>query len=268
MADIDKAKLEVSRLEDLVREGAVAKARLDRAKDSLADAEDDAILRRTLFGKMGIEDLTPEQSAIMVDAAQRRVERAQSKIEGLKKLVEDGVLARTELTPELEELDMRRRTLDLAESRARTFQQLVAMIKAEQEAEARAAEARAAADAAQSWKAFERYDGSGIFQMVQLRAIEKAFEKRFSKELPVSALGMTELHKSMGFDHRDRVDVAITPDSPEGQWLRKYLETSRIPYFAFRTFIPGSATGAHIHIGPPSLRLPKLAMLHGPAVSD
>jgi hypothetical protein len=28
----------------------------------------------------------------------------------------------------------------------------------------------------------------------------------------------------------------------------------RIPYFAFRGFLPGSATGPHIHIGPPSER--------------
>ena len=267
MADIDRAKIEVSRLEELVREGAVAKSRLEKAKDALADAEDDAVLRRTLFGKMSVEDLTNDQSIWMVEAAKRRVARTENRLEGLKKLVDDGVLARTELTPELEELDMRRRTLDLAESRERTFKQLLEMIQAEQEAEARAADARAAADAAQSWKPLEKYAGSGIFQLVQLRAIEKAFEKKFSKELPVSALGMTELHRSMGYDHRDRVDVALTPDSAEGLWLRKYLEDSHIPYFAFRTFIPGSATGAHIHIGPPSLRMPRLAMLQGSGAS-
>lgn len=259
MADMDRARLEVSRLEDLVREGAVSRARLERAKQALADSEDDTILRRTLFGKLTVQDLTPEQTEEMLAAAKRRVDRSRSKVDGMKALVETGVLARTELTPEIEELDLRRRTLDLAESRAKTFAHLLDMIKAEQEAEARASEARAQADAARECRPFERYDGTGIFQLVQLRAIEKAFEKRFAKDLPVSALGMTELHRTMGFDHRDRVDVALTPDSPEGVWLRKYLEQSRIPYFAFRAYIPGSATGAHIHIGPPSLRVPRFA---------
>jgi hypothetical protein len=63
----------------------------------------------------------------------------------------------------------------------------------------------------------------------------------------------------MGFDHTDRVDVALTPDSPEGQWLREYLEANHVPYFAFRSFVPGQATGAHIHIGPPSLRLTRVS---------
>jgi hypothetical protein len=30
------------------------------------------------------------------------------------------------------------------------------------------------------------------------------------------------------------------------------LESSAIPYYAFRSFVPGKATAAHIHIGPPS----------------
>jgi hypothetical protein len=53
------------------------------------------------------------------------------------------------------------------------------------------------------------------------------------------------------------VDVALLPDSPEGEWLRQYLEANEIPYYAFRNFVPGKATGAHIHMGPPSNRILK-----------
>jgi hypothetical protein len=53
------------------------------------------------------------------------------------------------------------------------------------------------------------------------------------------------------------VDVALNPDTQEGHWLRKYLESSAIPYYAFRSFVPGKAAAAHIHIGPPSNRLLK-----------
>jgi len=73
--------------------------------------------------------------------------------------------------------------------------------------------------------------------------------------LPVSADGETAVHQAMGFDHRNRVDVALFPDTAEGKWLRHYLEASSIPYYAFRSLVVGKATAAHIHIGPPSTRL-------------
>jgi hypothetical protein len=68
-------------------------------------------------------------------------------------------------------------------------------------------------------------------------------------------LGETAVHRALGFDHRNRVDVAVHPDQPEGVWLRQYLELHYIPYFAFRRAVPGKATGAHIHIGPMSTPL-------------
>ena len=98
----------------------------------------------------------------------------------------------------------------------------------------------------------ERYDGNGSFTPLHLRAIEIGYAKRFRKIMPISAKGDTEMHRTMGYDHRGRVDVAVLPDSEEGAWLRRQLEMMRIPYIAFRTFVPGQATGAHVHIGPPS----------------
>src|SRR5438445_93183 len=80
--------------------------------------------------------------------------------------------------------------------------------------------------------------------------VELDFEKQFGKPLPVSAMGETAVHRSLGFDHRGRVDVAIHPDQPEGRWLLEYLVEKHIPYFAFRQAVPGKATGAHIHLGP------------------
>ncbi len=260
MADLDKARMDISRLEELVREGAVAKTRLDQAKASLADAEDEAVLKRTLFGHLSVQDLTDGQTSEMVAAARRRLERIQPKLETIEKLVADGVMARTELAPVLDELDIRRRTLELAESRARTFKELLDMVESEQEAAARAADDRAATP---QWRAAEKFEGSGIFRIAMLRGIEDAYKRKFERELPISAMGMTELHRSLGFDHRDRVDVALAPDTSEGLWLRRFLELNRIPYFAFRSFVRGQATSPHIHIGPPSLRLPRFSSVAG-----
>ena len=101
----------------------------------------------------------------------------------------------------------------------------------------------------------DRYDGDGTFSMVAFSKVDMEFAKHFGKSLPVSAMGETAVHRSLGFDHRGRVDVAVHPDQPEGHWLLGFLVQNHIPYFAFRHAVPGKATGAHIHIGPMSTRI-------------
>jgi predicted nicotinamide N-methyase len=59
----------------------------------------------------------------------------------------------------------------------------------------------------------------------------------------------------MRFDHRNAVDVALHPESVEGQSVLNFLRQAGIPFIAFRAAVPGAATGAHIHIGKPSPRL-------------
>ena len=97
--------------------------------------------------------------------------------------------------------------------------------------------------------------GANLLEAKDIKDITLAFEKEFDKPLPISAKGSTAVHRAMGFDHTGRIDVAVTPDSAEGVWLRKYLESKDIPYYAFRSAIPGKATGSHIHIGPGSTRI-------------
>ena len=101
----------------------------------------------------------------------------------------------------------------------------------------------------------ERFDGDGKFTTADYLRVQSAFEQQFHEPLPVSAEGETAVHRAMGFDHRNRVDVALFPDTTEGKWLRRFLEARHIPYYAFRSMVPGKATAAHIHIGPPSTRL-------------
>ena len=69
-----------------------------------------------------------------------------------------------------------------------------------------------------------------------------------------SAFGQTPLHDRMGFDHRNALDVALHPDSPEGRALMTYLRTSGIPFIAAWGTVPGQTSGAHIHVGQPSPR--------------
>ena len=104
-------------------------------------------------------------------------------------------------------------------------------------------------------KAMLRYNGNGSFSLADLPAISSQFERRFHRPLPISALGQTLLHQSLGLDHRNRVDVAVVPSSPEGIWLRALLEKLHVPYLAFNSAVAGAATAPHLHIGPESTRL-------------
>jgi hypothetical protein len=247
---VERAQTEADRARALVEAGALPRVRLAEVERDLADARDDDVLRRMLYGMTSVEELTEGQIGEMLDASRRRVARQREKVEQARKLVEAGVSPRTSLSPFLEELDRRRRTEDLAESRARLFRELAEMVKREQ-----VLEAALEAEPDVATKIAERYEGSGVFRLVQLKGLMAAFEKEFHRPLPISARGMTALHARLGFDHRERADVALQPDQPEGVWLRRRLEALKIPYIAFRGFDPGASTAPHIHIGPPSGRL-------------
>jgi len=144
--------------------------------------------------------------------------------------------------------------LNLAQNRVNLLDELRQMAEQEQ-ALARSAQM----DAPLLKNVMIRYDGSGIFDLSELPMISNGFEKQFHRALPISAIGETRVHEAMGLDHRNRVDVALNPDQPEGIWLRHFLEQLRVPYLAFRSAVVGAATAPHIHIGTGSTRL-KLAL--------
>jgi hypothetical protein len=105
-----------------------------------------------------------------------------------------------------------------------------------------------------------RYQGLGPWSLrLDAPKLQRLFVARFGRPLPISAFGQTPMHDRMGFDHHNALDVAVHPDSPEGQALQDYLRAEGIPFIAFRGAVPGSASGAHIHVGQPS---PRIAVRH------
>jgi hypothetical protein len=244
--DVLRARLALDRLRVLVAAGAVPRIQLEKAEDALGDAQDMAVLRRT----MASPDLTVEQADAMVAAAQHRLDRRQKQLDRMRGLLDTGLVAKNDLQAYADQAAFARTERDLAESRARLCHDLGEMARVEQNLHSHREPGRRDG----SFTAFH-YDGHGTFTPRQYAQVAAAFEHRFAKPLPVSAMGETAVHRALGFDHRGRVDVAVNPDQPEGLWLREYLETHYIPYFAFRAAVPGKATGAHIHIGPESTRL-------------
>lgn len=250
-AEMDRAKAEIRRLEALVEAGAVAPAKLIEAKQNLADAEDAAALDRTLYAHIELQDFTEIQVADMVAAAERRVRRQSERIEKQQRLVAAGVLAPADSESFKLELESRKTVLALAHSRTRLLQELTEMARSEE-----AIVLTPSTVLGRGGPLIEHFAGSGRFNDGDLKRIVLEFEKEFAKPLPISAKGETAVHKAMGFDHRGRVDIGVSPDSDEGRWMRKFLAENKIPYIAFRRSIAGQATAAHIHIGPPS---PKIA---------
>lgn len=100
-----------------------------------------------------------------------------------------------------------------------------------------------------------RFNGPFKWSIAEAPRVERFFSQTFGRRLPVTALGQSATHNRFGFDHRDSMDVGLHPDSNEGRALVDYLRKSGIPFLAFRSAVPGAATGPHIHIGRPSARL-------------
>src|ERR1035438_7957670 len=239
--EVLRAKAGIERLRSLVDAGVLPRVQLVQAETAIADAQDEALLRRTVYGN----ELSEDQADEMLAAAARRLDRRRQALDAGRNLADGGVASLASLTPLQEELDAARKEQDLAQSRAQFTRELAHMARAEELVESQLNhDPQAAGDLA------GRYDGDGIFTMGTFARVELAFQNRFGKPLPVSAMGETALHRSLGFDHRGRVDIALHPDQPEGHWLLTYLVGKHIPYFAFRQAVPGKATGAHIHIGP------------------
>jgi len=246
---VQKARLELEKVKELAAIGVVSKVRLVQSEEKLEDARDEDTLSRLLYGRVGVEDLSEEQTKELVAAAERRVARVAMQYQSQKGLVEQGVVPKGQVE-ELERLLADRRLgLQLAEGRAKIFEDFLNMAKAEEMSFAETD------PDVEERPIVETFTGSGVFKDAHLKYVEAGFEKQFGRVLPVSARGQSALHTTLGFDHAGRVDVGLNPDDPEGVWLRNQLQTLRVPYIVLRAMIPGKSTAPHIHIGLPSLRL-------------
>jgi hypothetical protein len=244
-----RAHKDLDRIQVLVSQGALPAMRVRKAQEDVQNAEDLSILQANLFGK----DLTVEQADQMLFVAQRLAMRRQRSMIEMQQLVQSGVISRAEAEATVGDSDRAQAELHLAQTRVNLIMQMGESLRIQKSI----ATFENEAESHPEWagKVYTKYDGGGVFTPDDFKKVSMAFVTKFARPLPVSADGETATHRSLGFDHRGRVDVAVSPDQPEGIWLMKYLQNNRIPFFAFRTAVPGMATGAHIHMGPGSTRL-------------
>jgi hypothetical protein len=244
-----RARQVLEQVTRLVAAGALPAIRLRKAQEDVQDALDQSILKKSLYST----DMLPEQAEQMILVAQRMVFRRQRALIDMQELVSAGVISRSEAEASGVNLERAQQELEWAQTRANLVQQIAENVRLEKAI----ASMETQAESHPEWvgNVYTKYEGSGIFTPADLKTLEADYLRHFAKPLPISADGETAVHRSLGFDHRGRVDVAVMPDQPEGLWLRHYLESKRIPYFAFRAAVPHQATGAHIHVGPGSTRL-------------
>ena len=166
---------------------------------------------------------------------------------------EHGDAVSTGLEPLRREMEAARRVCDTAERLGRPNRDMEAIAQADWEMEKRLAYFPSGTTGLA-----EHYEGGSAFGEADLEAMGQAFSKIWGTPMPVSTRGESAVHRSMGFDHTGRFDVALSPSQPQGVWARHYLTAKHVTFFAFRSAVPGKATGAHIHIGPASTRrIPK-----------
>ncbi len=235
-ADPVRARVELERVERLVKVGALPRRALHQARDELERALHEQTLRQTHGANLS-EAGIPE----LLRAVAKLRELARDNLNRTRVLVEAGAMPADRLKPAVEAAEAAERQYEMTYERVKLVRELASMVRAEQ----RLKELQEAELAFYS-------EGETAFWDQDLLTVLAAFHEEFGKDFPISADGDTEVHRSMGFDHSGRIDVALHPEDLEGLFLIDLLETWGLPYIAFHTGVPGQATGAHIHIGPPS----------------
>jgi len=235
---------------------AEAKESDTKASDSKSDSKDEAKpetdaakSRASLIAATNAYRESLDRLQVLYQAEQQR---AATMVAKKRALLAQGLIARRELETSQTALSAIKAKLDENEKKIGETEQLLA------EASVTETPAKTAAQKAGTLYTglrMIRYTGTNNWALSDVSKVEGFFLATFRKPLPISAFGQTATHDKLGFDHRGSVDVAVHPDTAEGLVLLAYLRNQGIPYIAFRSAVPGSATGAHIHIGRPSHRI-------------
>jgi len=183
------------------------------------------------------------------------VKKAEEKLDLSKKLLAEGLIAKSQVeenerawTADKEKVAQIRRQMTNADEQ-------IAGVLVEADAEQQLAKnLRLSRQTLVRTAAFTRFNGGSGWNLSEAGKIEKFFSDTFNKPLPIAVFGQGAIHDRWRLDHHNAMDVQLHPDGVEGRALLEFLQKNGIPYSAFRSAIPGTATGPHIHIGRPSHR--------------
>jgi hypothetical protein len=223
-----------------------AQAQHSNAKNQLAETRSELIAATETY---------KESAQEVIKFQEQEVANATAKVEQIRQLVADGLIARNELAAVEQEVATAQAKLDATKKQIAESDNLIAQIRDAETAEKAAAKAQAAQSRKLVQPVSMRYSGMSGWALANISNVQTFFTNTFGRKLPISTLGQSATHNAMRWDHRNSADVGIRPDSAEGRALIGFLRSNGIPFLAFRGAIPGVSTGPHIHIGYPSSRL-------------
>jgi hypothetical protein len=183
------------------------------------------------------------------------VTKAEAKLDLSKKLLAEGLIPKTQVEEnERAVADAKNKVSEARRQMASADEQIAGVLVETAADEQIAKDLRLAGQRLVRTSSFTRFTGSSGWNLSDAWKIQRFFSDTFHKELPIAVFGQGAIHERWRLDHRNAMDIQLHPDGPEGQALLNFLQKNGIPYSAFRSAIPGTATGPHIHIGRPSHR--------------
>jgi hypothetical protein len=183
------------------------------------------------------------------------VKQAEEKLATAKKLFSEGLLSKAQVDENQRLLNVEQQKVAETKKDMSNADSQIANVLLEEEADATLAKnLRLAKNRLVRTTSFVRFNGSAGFGLNDAWKIQRFFSDTFHKELPIAVFGQGAIHDRWRLDHHNAMDISLHPDGSEGQALLNFLQKNGIPFSAFRSAIPGTATGPHIHIGRPSHR--------------
>ena len=183
------------------------------------------------------------------------VKKAEAKLEQSKKLLAEGLIPKSQLEENEHALAVAKQKVAETNRAMQAADDQIAGVLVEAAANDEIAKnLRLAKQSLVRTTAFTRYTGAGSWNLSEAWKVQRFFSDTFKKQLPIAVFGQGAIHDRWRLDHHNAMDIQLHPDGPEGRALLEFLQKNGIPYLAFRSAIPGTATGPHIHIGRPSHR--------------
>jgi len=183
------------------------------------------------------------------------VKKAEEKLEQSKKLLAEGLIPKTQVEENERAVTVAKQKIAEVNRSMTSADEQVAAVLVEADANEQIAKnLRLARQGLVRTAAFTRYTGAGGWNLGDSWKIQRFFYATFNRQLPIAVFGQGPIHDRWRLDHHNAMDIQLHPDGVEGRALLEFLQKNGIPYLAFRSAIPGTATGPHIHIGRPSHR--------------
>ena len=215
-------------------------------KVSEVDRLRDEFIKATKDYKASLEKL--------VEIYERNVKRSEEQLTQAKDLFSQGLISKTQLTESENAVTVATTKVTETRRQMEAADTQIADTLLEAKAEAQMAKTRLRRGALLSTTAYIRYNGPANWSLADSWKVQQFFQNTFKKPLPIAVFGQGAIHDRWRLDHHNSMDISLHPDGPEGQALINFLRSNGIPFLAFRTAIPGTATGPHIHVGRPSHR--------------